>query len=273
MVPDPQKGNEVIFRVLTPLAAAGALCAAAVPANGATQTGFLFKTLKQGKDEYRYTVYVPRAYDGSKAWPLIMFLHGSGESGTDGWAPVVQGIGKAIMAAPEKWPFIVVFPQKPAVGDEWEQLDSVVMAMLRAAEKDYKVDKSRLYLTGLSMGGHGTWILGAAHPDLWAAIAPIAGYADATDPTLARRPLPTPFFTGTPAEIAVHLKDMPVWAFHGAADDVVPVKDDQSIVSALNAFGNNAKLTLYPGVGHGAWDNAYQKEDLGAWFLLHSRKP
>lgn len=263
----------MILRVLTALAAAGGIFAAAAPARSETQTGFLFKTLKLGKDEYRYTVYVPRAYDGSKDWPLIVFLHGSGESGTDGWAPVVQGIGRAIMAAPEKWPFIVIFPQKPEVGDEWEQLDDVVMAMLRSAEKEYKVDKSRLYLTGLSMGGHGAWTLGAAHPDLWAAIAPIAGYADAADPTLKRRPLPRPFFTGSAADLAVHLKHMPVWAFHGAADDVVPLKDDQSIVSALNAFGNNAKLTLYPGVGHGAWDQAYQTENLGDWFLTHSRKP
>jgi predicted peptidase len=263
----------VSVRTLIVCAAASALCAAAATCHAATQTGFLFKTLKLGKDAYRYTVYVPRAHDGSKAWPLIVFLHGSGESGTDGWSPVMQGIGRAIMAAPEKWPFIVIFPQAPTAGDEWEQLDDVVMAMLQAAGKDYKVDKSRLYLTGLSMGGHGAWTLGAAHPDVWAAIAPIAGYADATDPTVERRPLPTPYFTGKPADIAIRLKTMPVWAFHGGADDVVPVKDDEDTVAALKALGNDAKLTVYPKVGHGAWDNAYQTENLAGWFLAHTRKP
>jgi predicted peptidase len=197
-----------------------------------TQTGFLFKTLKHGGRDYKYVVYVPREYDASKQWPLILFLHGAGESGTDGLRPVIQGDGSAIQWSPDKWPFVVVIPQKPDIRDQWEQHDDAVMAMLAQARKDYNADPDRIYLTGLSQGGHGTWVLGARHADIWAAIAPICGYGgvEGRRAEQAQTALPPPF-SGTDAEIGQALKSVPVWAFHGEADSVVPVQETKDLVA------------------------------------------
>lgn len=235
------------------------------------QTGFLFKTLSLKKQSYPYTVFVPRNYDSSKAWPLIMFLHGAGECGSDGWKPVMQGIGTAIMQDLDKWPFIVVIPQKPKMENAWEQYDDMVMAMLKQAQKDYKVDSSRLYLTGLSQGGHGTWTLGAKHADMWAAIAPICGYGGELWRIPDTQPGLLPAFNGPDSELGTALKNVPVWAFYGEADNVVPPAQTKGLVAAVLATGGNAKVTSYPGVGHNSWDQAYRTEDLGEWFLQHKK--
>src|SRR5436309_2937574 len=105
-----------------------------------TQTGFLFETLNQDGREYKYAVYVPREYDSHKDWPIILFLHGSGESGTDGAKQVIQGVGSAMLWDIQHWPFIVIFPQKPSSDSEWEQHEPAVMEMLARARKDYSVD-------------------------------------------------------------------------------------------------------------------------------------
>lgn len=219
-------------------------------------TGFLFKTIEVDGRNYDYAVYLPRDYAERASWPLIMFLHGKGESGTDGSQQIGQGIGRAILRQPQRWPFVVVFPQKPDAEDQWEQHEAAVMAMLRETEKTYRVDATRRYLTGLSQGGHGTMVLGARHPDLWAAMVPICGYLK-------------PF---EPAAVAEELTGMPIWCFHGDADQVVPVAESIGFVEAVRAAGGEAKLTLYPGVGHNSWDQAYSEEDLPAWFLSHTKK-
>jgi len=215
-------------------------------------TGFLTRTIKQDNEEYRYVVYVPVDYDGSKAYPTIVFLNGAGECGRDGLKHIATGLGPAVMKAVEKWPFIIVFPQKPDVRKNWEDYDSLVMAMLTTTQKDFKVDSHRIFLTGLSQGGHGTWAIGAKHTDLFAALAPICGWGD--------------------NEWSATLKSLPIWAFHGEADAVVPVKRTQDMVEAVKAAGGDVKLTTYPGVGHNSWDNAYSKGDLADWFLQHPKK-
>lgn len=244
---------------------------AAEAASKPVPSGFLFKKLTLNKVDYPYTVYVPRNYDATKQWPLIMFLHGAGECGSDGWKPVMQGIATAIMQDIDKWPFIVVIPQKPDVKYAWEQYDGAVMEMLKVARKDYNVDGSRLYLTGLSQGGHGTWVIGAKHPDVWAAIAPICGYGGSDRPQGQTPDGLLPAFTGPDSEIGTALKDTPVWAFHGEADSVVPVKETQDLVAAVKAAGGSPKITTYPGVNHNSWDTAYRTENLGAWFLSHTK--
>lgn len=216
------------------------------------QTGFLTKTIKQGDEEYRYVVYVPAGYDGSKAFPTIIFLNGAGECGRDGLKHIAVGLGPAIMKTVEKWPFIVIMPQKPDVRKNWEDYDVLVMAMLDTTQKDYKVDAHRLYLTGLSQGGHGTWAIGAKHTDLFAAIAPICGWGS--------------------SEWSDTLKSIPIWTFHGEADPVVPIKRTQEMVDAVKAAGGDVKLTTYPGVGHNSWDDAYSKGALADWFLEHTKK-
>lgn len=217
-----------------------------------TPTGILFTSIKQGEQEFKYAIYVPRNYKATEKYPLIMFLHGAGECGTDGAKQVAVGIGPAILLNEEKWNFIVVFAQKPVRADPWEKYDDAVMAMLRKTMVDYSVDPTRLYLTGLSQGGHGTWVIGGNHADLWAAIAPICGYGNA-------------------AAIAAPLKKMPIWTFHGEADMTVPMSQSKNIVEAVTAAGGTAKLTTYPGVGHDSWTKAYREEKLYDWFLSHRK--
>lgn len=239
--------------MLTLLSAAILTAALGMPAQTErVARGFLFEEISHGGRTYRYVVYVPWDYDASRKWPVILFLHGMGECGRDGLKPLGQGIGTAIMLNAAKWPFIVVFPQKPEARDAWHDHEDAVMAMLDKVLKQYAVDETQQYLTGLSQGGNGTWVLGARHASRWAAIAPICGYGD-------------------PSQVAAALKDMPVWCFHGDADRAVPVEQSQKMVEAIKAAGGNPKLTIYPGVGHNSWDKAYRDEDLASWFLQHRR--
>jgi predicted peptidase len=129
--------------------------------------------------------------------------------------------------------------------------EELLLAILEAARKEYSIDETRLYLTGLSMGGFGTWRLGAKHPKLFAALAPICGGGD-------------------PSEAAA-LKDLPIWAFHGDQDKAVPHALSVRMVEAVKAAGGTPKLTIYPGVGHNSWDKAYREENLAEWFLQHRR--
>jgi predicted peptidase len=234
-----------------------------------TPTGFLFESITADGVTMKSVTYVPRNYDPGKKWPVIVFLHGAGESGADGAKPIIQGIGSAMLWDIEKWPFIVLFPQKPELPRQWEEYDAGVMGLVERARKTYNVDASRIYLTGLSMGGHGSWVIGAKHPDVWAAVAPICGYGGVNRPG---GPKPGPkAFAGPPSEIAAGLKEIPVWAFHGGADDVVPVSASQELVDALKAAGGNVKFTVYPGVNHNSWDKAYREEALYDWFLAQKK--
>jgi predicted peptidase len=218
-------------------------------------TGFLFKSLTQGGQALQYVVYVPRNYDARRKTPAILFLHGQGESGTDGLKLVGVGIGTSIIHNHPRWPFIVVMPQKPDAAKAWEAYDAPVMAALAATQGEYNIDADRIALTGLSQGGHGVWSFGAAHPDVWSALVPICGYA---------RPL-------QPAEIAAKVKALPTWAFHGEEDDAVPVQATREVIAALRAAGAEPKLTIYPRAKHNAWDAAYAEAELPKWLLAQRR--
>jgi predicted peptidase len=215
--------------------------------------GFHERTVRVGGTEHRYVVYVPRSYAAGTPTPTIMFLHGKGECGTDGWKPVAQGIGRAMMFDIAAWPFIVIFPQKPDANKQWEAFESMVMGALDAVKRDYSVDASRTYLTGLSQGGHGTWVIGAMHSKVWAALVPVCGYADARS-------------------LAPHVADLPIWCFHGGEDDVVKPEQSRMMMAELEKLGaKDIKYTEYPGVNHNSWDKAYGSEPLAAW-LLGKRK-
>ena len=217
-----------------------------------TVPGISFLKINASGRTYPYAAYVPRDYDASKPWPLIVFLNGSGECGTDGQRQLTQGLLPAILNKPQEWPFVVLFPQKPDQKSAWEDHSAYVLAIIDAAKQTYNIDASRVYLTGLSQGGHGTWAIGSMYPDRFAALAPICGY-------------------GKPDEIGPKLKSMPIWAFHGAMDKVVLPEQSQKLVDAAKAAGGNVTLTLYPGVDHGSWDRAYREENLGRWFLTHQK--
>lgn len=216
------------------------------------QTGFLDRTVDVGGETRRYVVYVPDAYRGSdRAWPLIVFLNGRGECGTDGKRQAEVGLGAAIRKAPERWPFVVVFPQKPDKNTQWVDHEDLVAATMAKTQEEYRVDREHRFLTGLSQGGCGTWEIGSRHAETWAAIAPICGYRSREWQ-------------------ASGLQDTPVWAFHGDADPVVPVAQTRAFCKELEAAGGKPLVTIYPGVNHNSWDRAYGESALAEWFRLHA---
>jgi predicted peptidase len=199
----------------------------------------------------RYLYYEPQdpvAAEGG-LFPLILSLHGAGERGDDLDLVLVHGIPKRLSDG-EDLPFVVVAPQCPA--DERWSAESLAR-YLDEVESDSPVDPDRIYVTGLSMGGSGTWSLAIAQPHRFAAIAPICGRGDPTQ--------------------AHVLKHLPVWAFHGALDPQVPLARSEEMVDALHACGGAVRFTVYPDAGHDSWTQAYSDPDLYDWFLSHRRSP
>jgi predicted peptidase len=176
----------------------------------------------------RYLLYLPKEYgnDPAARWPVILFLHGAGESGDN--LEVVKKHGPPkLVAASKEFPFIIVSPQCPSRAEGWNA--EVLAALLDEVIAKYRVDPDRVYLTGLSMGGFGTWNLAAAYPDRFAAIAPICG--------------------GGQRRMARRLRGLPAWVFHGAKDPTVPLRESEEMVDALKAAGGNVKFTVYPEAG------------------------
>ena len=196
----------------------------------------------------KYLLFLPDGYGKNKqSWPLILFLHGAGERGSDLNKVKKHGPPK-IVEKQKDFPFIVVSPQCPE-DDWWTDKTEVLINLLDDIVARYNVDKERIYLTGLSMGGYGSWALASEYPKRFAAVAPICG--------------------GGNRIMAFRLKDMPVWAFHGAKDSVVPLKQSEEMVNAIKARGGDAKLTVYPDAGHDSWTETYNNEELYEWFLKH----
>lgn len=232
--------------------------------------GLLAGEIEASGAKLPYLVYVPRDYDAARRWPLVLFLHGQGESGTDGWRQLLQGLPPALFAAPERWPAIVLLPQKPDPEREWESYEKALLALVDRARRTYAIDPEHVILTGLSQGGHGSWVLGARHPDLWAAVGPICGYVAARRRDDAGR-IPADAFGGTAADLAKSLASMPIWAFHGAIDDVVPVAGTETMIAALRAAGGTPRVTIVPEVGHGVWSRAYEDPEFAAWLFAQRR--
>lgn len=255
------------------LAVVVAACATSPSSKEAARyTGFVFSSLELGDRAYPYALYVPRSYDASRAWPLILFLHGRGECGNDGSRQLSVGLAPELLAQPERWPFLALFPQKSAKDDEWEQHEAALLAMLDEISGRYNVDPNRVLLTGLSQGGHGAWVLGARHPERWAAIVPVCGYPAAPPRAPVEGHLPPPF-RGSAADLAPALAALPIWAFHGDADETVPVAATLELVEATRRAGGSPKLTVFPGVGHNSWDPAYRDPQLSEWMLQQVRRP
>lgn len=213
-------------------------------------TGFVNKTVTVGGATRRYVVYVPHDYSADKAWPLVLFLHGAGERGDDGLLQTEVGLGRAIRMNPDRFPCLVVMPQCPK-DVWWHEVPEHMDAVLADALKDYHVDRARVYLTGLSMGGFGTWIYGAAHTDVFAALVPICG-------------------GGHPGD-AAKLATLPIWAFHGAEDDVVPAAKSREMVEAVRQAHGTVQYTELPKISHNAWDSAYGDPRVFAWLLEQHR--
>jgi predicted peptidase len=200
------------------------------------------------KVHLKYLLALPKGYDAdtAKSWPLVLFLHGAGESGNDLSKVKIHGPPKLVDAGKE-FPFILVSPQSPGRG--WDP--NALSALLDDVVKNYRVDKDRIYLTGLSMGGYGSWALANATPERFAAVAPICGGGN---PVAAER-----------------LKNLPIWVFHGAKDNVVPLSRSQEMVDALKAAGSSVKFTTYPEAGHDSWTETYANPEFYEWLLKQKR--
>jgi len=199
-----------------------------------------------------YLLYLPKGYgtDPQKKWPLILFLHGRGERGDDLELVKIHGIPK-IVEQRDDLPFIAVSPQC-SKDSMWMVEVEALNALLDEVVTKYAVDTDRIYLTGLSMGGFGTWRLATAYPERFAAIVPICGGGD-------------------PEKVGV-LRDVPVWVFHGAKDPFVQLSESEEMVDALKACGGNVRFTVYPDVEHDSWTRTYDNPELYEWFLQHTRQ-
>lgn len=199
----------------------------------------------------RLLLYLPAGFErsGATRYPLLIFLHGSGESGEDLEKLKVYGPPR-IVGSRADFPFIVASPQ---ARNSIERFNPVVLdAMLDELLAQLPIDADRVYLTGLSMGGMWSYGWASQRPDRFAAIAPVCGAWDPAD--------------------ACRLKDVPVWAFHGAKDDAVPLAGDQAMIEAIKACGGDARLTVYPDTSHDAWTPAYAEPELFPWLLQQRRK-
>jgi len=184
-----------------------------------------------------------------KEFPLILFLHGAGERGNNIEIVKRHGIAK-IVEQKDNFPFITISPQCN-LNSSWLQILPQLYELLNFIIENYKVDKRRIYLTGLSMGGFGTWHLAINYPELFAAIAPVCG--------------------GGNPEFAYKIKDTPIWAFHGDNDEIVPVSFSKEMVNELKNLGANVKFTIYQNTGHDSWTETYKNEELYKWFLSNSK--
>jgi predicted peptidase len=218
------------------------------------EPGFSTQVFKDADgSEAKYFLFVPHDYKGNKPYPVIVFLHGKGGNAAELEKVTRGSFGGAVRKQEKTFPCIVVFPQSPNQSWQAESVDAQrAMRILTKVAKTYKVDPKRVYLTGLSMGGFGTWSLAAAYPNVWAAIVPICGGGN-------------PNHAGLIAHI-------PCWCFHGDADPTVKVESSRVMIQTLKAVGGSPKYTEYPGVGHNSWDRAYATKELYDWLLKQKLK-
>ena len=210
-----------------------------------------------------YRLLRPKGYDAKKGYPLVLFFHGAGERGSDNKVQLIHGMNE--FAANEimvKYPAFVIAPQCPE-GKQWVDVpwsaDSHTMPeepaepvrqsldLIAALQKEFSIDKSRIYVTGLSMGGFGVWDALQRRPDLFAAAVSVCGGGDTA--------------------LAEKIKDIPVWAFHGAEDEAVKPKRSRDMIAALKKAGGNPRYTEYEKVGHNSWEKAYGDAKMYAWLF------
>ncbi len=206
-----------------------------------------------------YLLFLPADYqaNSSKRWPLIFFLHGAGERGSEVSKVAVHGPPKYIASHPD-FPFVMVAPQCPT-DEHWS--NDQLMSLLDDVTTRYQADPTRIYLTGLSMGGYGTWNLGTSFPERFAAIVPICGGGDLINTLLNKS-----------GRHAAALKTLPVWAFHGGRDTTVPMAESERMVKTMKDLGDKeVELTIYPEASHDSWTQTYNNPKLYEWLLQHQR--
>jgi predicted peptidase len=236
--------------MLAAVASFASFSRADLPPNPGIQRGQTLDAKVTVAEKINYLLYLPKDYakDKQKKWPVLVFLHGSGERGADLNKVKLHGPPKIVETEKKDLPFIIVSPQCPD-GEWWRPI--TVIALVDEVLAKYRADADRVYLTGLSMGGFATWATACEFPDRFAAIAPICG-------------------GGIPYQ-AQMLKNVPVWAFHGPKDQAVPFQESVKMCSAVKQFGGDVKLTLYPEATHDSWTVTYANPELYEWLLSHKR--
>jgi poly(3-hydroxybutyrate) depolymerase len=218
------------------------------------QAGFIDKEFRDAAGTHKYVLFVPQNYTPEKKWPVILFLHGAYERGNDGKLQLSVGLGPLLKSRTESFPFLVVFPQcedtKGRILKSWAS-DSTngrrALEILQTVEKEYSVDTNHRILTGWSMGGYGAWSLAAAYPSHWSAVVPLSGGGD---PATAEK-----------------LKNVPIWAFHGAEDKVIRPEESRKMISALRAVGERPRYNELRGEAHHVWRTVYDSDELYKWML------
>lgn len=237
--------------------------------DGRGAASFVHTTQASGADTLRVAVFRPAGFESGASWPALLFLHGMGECGGDGMKQLSVGLAPAMMANLARWPFVVLYPQKPVLEDEWRFHEPALLALLDRAASEQRVDPRRVGVTGISQGGHGAWDLARRHPARFAAVAPVCGYPATPargwrdferqrDWTIERA-------RAAANEVADALHATPVWAAHGTLDPVVPVAFTDVVVEALRARGARPTYERLVGVLHAAWEPAYANPALPEW--------
>lgn len=234
--------------------------------------GFVERQVEVAGKTHRYQVFVPAGH-GRGRMPVILFLHGSGERGEDNQLQMKVGLPPHLRKHLDDFPAIVVIPQAPAETEWTQEAGTIALAALDASMKEFDGDPDRVYLTGLSMGGYGTWELALQQPQRFAALVPICGglTVDWTDqrPSMVAHSVanaPDPF-----AEAARRLKHVPAWIFHGGKDDLVPPVQSRRMEAALKQAGGDVRYTEFPDANHNSWDPAYATPELWTWLFQQHR--
>lgn len=276
----PTRHNAVMSRILHALRVPFSLIAlvllmTACASIGVASSGrFVSRQLALNGQTYRYQVFVPsRLADGKT--PVILFLHGSGERGSDGQKQLEAGLGPYLQAHSKDFPAIVVFPQSPE-DRSWDgDVAQMAFAALDAAVGEFGGDPTRIYLTGMSRGGYGTYELAILQPQRFAALVPVCGGVTppGTRPDLDDLEVAGVASHADPfADAAQQLRHIPTWMFHGAKDDVVPPAQSRRMYAAMKAVGADVRYTEFPDASHNAWDPAYQSPELWTWLFAQHRE-
>ena len=238
----------------------------------AAETGFLDRALEDAGATWRYQIFVPSSFDPGRRWPVILFLHGGGERGSDGLRQTGEGLGNAIRRHPERFPAIVVCQQAPR-GERWSGTAARhALEALDRTIREFHGDPARVYVVGLSMGGYGVVEIAGAHPDRFAAAVSVCGGVVLSRAMAERYDMPPIAPSADPyGEAAERLQRIPMRLYHGAEDDSVSVEESRRLAAALEARGANVKYVEYPGVGHGSWIPAFDDPELWRWLLAQKR--